>query len=422
MKHVLDILKERGLLEAVTSDEVFRLVEKPTVVYAGFDPSSSSLQVGNYVTIMALAHFQRCGHRVIALVGGATGMIGDPAGKSNERNLLSAEQVEHNLQGIRENLGRFLDFDDTRAPASIVNNNDWFQEFTFVEFLRDVGKHFRVGAMLGKESVRTRLNSESGMSFAEFSYQLLQAYDFLRLHDTSGCRLQIGGSDQWGNITAGADLIRKLREVEAYGMTFPLICDSSGQKFGKSEGNAIYLDQKRTSVYDFYQFFIRATDADVIRLLKVFTFLPLDDVAALEEALTREPEKRVAQKKLAEEVTRAVHGEAGLRIALRASDVLFGGELAGLKAEDLLKIFANVDSSEMDRDHVAGQPVVEVVTACGLCKSKGEARRLIESGGLYVNNRRISSMDARVDTASIIDERVLVLRSGKRKFFLVKVI
>jgi len=421
MNNVLDILKERGLLEDVTNPGMRERLEAPLTVYAGFDPSSSSLQAGNLVAIMALAHFQRCGHKVVALVGGATGMIGDPSGKATERSLLSAEEVAHNALGIRENLSRFLDFDSAAAPAKLVNNADWLGRFTFVDFLRDVGKHFRMGTMLGKESVRARLSSESGMSYTEFSYQLLQAYDFLHLYDTEQCLLQIGGSDQWGNITAGIDLIHKLRGVEAFGATMPLVCDSAGQKFGKSEGNAVYLDARRTSVYAFYQFFIRTQDADVIRFLKIFSFLPLEDIAELERQVREEPGKRAAQRRLAEELTRLVHGPIGLQTAQRASAVMFGESMDGLRAEDLLEVFAEVDSTELPRAQVVGASVIDVAAAAGLCKSKGEVRRLIESGGLYVNNRRMADIKAAVEPDAVIDGRLLVLRSGKKNFLLVKI-
>jgi tyrosyl-tRNA synthetase len=422
MRNVVETLKERGLFEDCTSPDLVKFVESPTAVYAGFDPTSSSLQVGNFVTIMALAHFQRCGHKVVALAGGATGMIGDPSGKASERKLLTPDQVQENLVGVRENLSRFLDFESKTAPARFVNNNDWMQRFTFVDFLRDVGKHFRMGTMLGKESVRARLESEAGMSYCEFSYQLLQAYDFLHLQETEGCRIQIGGSDQWGNITAGVDLIRKLKGVEAYGLTFPLICDSSGQKFGKSEGNAIYLDANRTSYYDFYQFFIRTEDTDVIRFLNIFTFLSLGEIEDIAREMQAAPEKRLAQKTLAEAMTRTVHGPDGLAVALRASEVLFGGGMDGLKAGDLLRIFAHVASTEMTMDALRDAPVVDVAAACGLCKSKGEARRLMAEGGLYVNNVRIADIAARITGDMLVDGRVLVLRSGKKTFHLVKVV
>jgi tyrosyl-tRNA synthetase len=421
MQNVLEILKERGLLDNVTSENVSDALKAPVTVYAGFDPSSESLQVGNFVTIMALCHFQRCGHKVIAVVGGATGMIGDPSGKTGERSLLSVEQVEHNQVGIKENLSRFLDFKHQTAPAKIVNNYDWLGQFSFVSFLRDVGKHFRMGVMLGKESVRARLESESGMSFTEFSYQMLQAYDFLKLHDDYGCTFQIGGSDQWGNITAGTDLIRKLRSVEAYGVTLPLVCDSTGQKFGKSEGNAVYLDHRKTSYYDFYQFFVRTADADAGRFLRIFTFLPLSEISQYEEQVKKEPEKREAQKRLAEEVTRMVHGEHGLRVAVRASSVLFGEAMDDLRAEDLMDIFANVPSVELPNSKIAGAGIIDVAVLSGLCKSKGEARRLVESGGLYVNNRRVDGIQSVIKPADIVDNRVVVLRSGKKTYHLLKV-
>ena len=421
MDNVIDILKERHLLDDVTSPAVADRLASPVTIYAGFDPSSDSLQAGNFVTIMALSHFQRCGHRVVALVGGATGMIGDPSGRSEERTLLDEEALARNQEGIRENLSRFLDFEHPTAPACIVNNSDWLGEYSFIAFLRDVGKHFRMGSMLGKESVRARLAGEAGMSFTEFSYQLLQAYDFLHLYSECDCTFQLGGSDQWGNITAGIDLVRKVRGAETYGVTVPLVCDSAGQKFGKSEGNAIFLDAEKTSYYDFYQFFVRTADVDAIRFLKIFTFLPIDEIAQLEESLQKEPEARTAQRRLAEEVTRCVHGEDGLAVAQQASAVLFGGALEGLSADELLGIFADVASVELGRDRVIDAKVVDVVAESGLCRSKGEARRLVENRGLYVNNCRVEDVVATVTESDVVDGRVLVLRSGKKKFHLVKV-
>ncbi len=420
MKTVLDILRERGLLEAITAPALATVVREPTVVYAGFDPSSNSLQVGNFVTIMTLAHFQRQGHPVLAIVGGATGMIGDPSGKSSERNFLSAGEVEHNLAGIRENLSRFLDFDHPAAPAQILNNNDWLRKFTVVDFLREAGRHFRMGAMLGKESVRTRLDSDTGMSYAEFSYQVLQAYDFLHLYDSRQCRLQVGGSDQWGNITAGIDLIRRLRGVETYGLTFPLISDRAGRKFGKSEGNAIYLDSRRTSPYAFYQFFMRVDDADVVRLLKVFTFLSLDEISALEKRMAQTPELRPAQRRLAEEVTRMVHGDSGLRQAQAATDALFGGALDGLSAADLDAIFADAPSVALAADEVVNRDIVSVAVAARICPGKGAARRLIDGGGFYLNNRRVDDAQSVVSPDAVIEGRMLVLRAGKKNYRLVK--
>jgi tyrosyl-tRNA synthetase len=419
---VLATLRARHLVEDTTSPALEAALERPLTVYAGFDPTSDSLQAGNYVTIMALAHFQRAGHRVIALVGGATGLIGDPSGKSTERQLLEAAQIEANLVGIRENLARFLDFDPAAAnPAIMVNNHDWFKDFTFIDLLRDVGRFFRMGVMLSKESVRRRMETADGMSFTEFCYQVLQGYDFLHLYRNYGCTLQIGGSDQWGNITAGTELVRRVCGVEAFGLTFPLVCDSAGRKFGKSEGNAIYLDARRTSYYDFYQFFLRTADADAIRYLEIFTFLPAERIAALAETLRAAPERREAQQVLAEEVTRAVHGESGLAVAQRATGVLFGGSLDGLAAADLQRIFANVPSATLPSGQVLGQPVFEVAAAAGMTASKGEARRLAAQGGLSLNNRRVAGPERLFTAEDLIEGRLAVLRGGKRNFFLLKV-
>lgn len=422
MDNVLNILAQRGLLEDQTSPAVAGVLDKPCVVYAGFDPTKASLQVGNVVTIMTLAHFQRLGHRVIALVGGATGMIGDPSFREGERSLLGEEEVRRNAEGIRENLSRFLDFDHPSAPARILNNHDWLSRFSYLEFLRDVGKHFRMGSMLGRESVRARLESEAGLSYTEFSYQLLQAYDFLRLFDDVQCVIQVGGSDQWGNITAGVELVRRLRSTEVFGITTPLICDSAGQKFGKSEGNAIYLDAAKTSVYDFYQYFVRSQDADVIRYLKVFTFLTFDEIAELEAKVSQAPEERAAQKRLAEIMTEAVHGAAGLETARRASSVMYGESMEGLDAVVLLDIFSDVPSTELSRDHVEGAMFADIAESSGLCSSKSAARRLIEEGGLYINNRRVGDIAAKVGAADIVDGRLLVLRQGKKHFHLVRVV
>lgn len=422
MENIIQVLRDRGLLEDVTSPDVEKVVEAPITVYAGFDPSSDSLQVGNFVTIMGLSHFQRCGHKVIAVVGGATGMIGDPSGKSAERQLLTPAQVEKNLVGIRENLSRFLDFDHPSAPAAIVNNHDWFSDFTFIDFLRDVGKHFRMGSMLSKDSVRSRLDSENGMSFTEFSYQLLQGYDFLRLLDDRGCTFQLGGSDQWGNITAGTDLIHKLRDERAYGVTMPLVCDSAGQKFGKSAGNAIYLDASKTSYFDFYQFFVRTADADAIRFLRIFTFLTLEEIEEYATKLAENPGKREAQIRLAEEMTRRVHGEEGLAIAKRSTAVLYGEAMDGLKVDELLAVFADVPSTELSREQVYGQPVINVAADAGLCKSRGEARRLAQGGGLSLNNKRVAGFDQQVTDNDVIEGSLLVLRSGKKRNHIVRVV
>ena len=418
---VLDSFKERYLFEAATSPEVEKALEKPMTVYAGFDPTNDSLQAGNFVTIMALSRLQKAGHRVIALVGGATGLIGDPSGKSVERKMLTVEQVSHNVECIKENLSRFLKFDDPVNPAILVNNYDWYKNVSAISFLRDICVNFRVPQMLAKESVKKRLEAtDGGMTFTEFSYQILQGYDFLHLYDTYHCTLEIGGADQWGNITAGTDLVHRLRGAEVYGLTFPLVCDSTGKKFGKSEGNAVFLDAKKTSYYDFYQFFMRAMDADVIRYLKIFTFLPMERIAELEQSLKTAPEKHEAQAALAEEMTRMVHGEKGLSVAKAATSALFGGSLEGLGAADLESIFANVKSATLPREQVIGRPLIDVLAAAKMFASKGEGRRMLQQGGVSVNNVKVTGLDRALGAADLVEGRLAVLRSGKKNFFLLK--
>ncbi len=419
-----EFLKSRHLVETSTTDEatMAKLLEKPLTLYVGFDPTASCLQAGNYVAIQTLAQFQRAGHRVIALVGGATGMIGDPSGRSTERNFLSEEQLQKNLEGIKENLSRFLDFNHPTNPAILVNNYDWYKDYTLLPFLREVGTLFRMKPMLAKDSVQKRLNAETNsMTFTEFCYQILQGYDFYYLYKHYGCTLQVGGADQWGNITAGTDLIHRLvPEAEVNGLTIPLVCDANGQKFGKSAGNAIFLNADRTSVYAFYQFFLRTLDADAIRYLRIFTFLDEARIAELETSLKEHPEQREAQRVLAEELTRAVHGEAGLESARKASAVLFGGSLEGLTAADLEGIAADVPSAELPASAVVGQPVIDVAVAAGFLKSKGEARRLVQGGGLSLNNVKVTDPAAIVAAEAPVEGKVLLLRQGKKNYFLLK--
>ena len=417
---LLDELEKRGLVEAVTDPGIAAALEKPATVYCGFDPSARSLQAGNLVSIMVLRRFQLAGHRVIALVGGATGLIGDPSGKSAERNMLTVEQVEENKKGIRENLSRILDFDGPN-PAVMVDNYDWYKGTSAIEFLRDIAVNFRVPQMLAKESVKKRLEaSEGALTFTEFSYQILQGNDFLHLHDNFGCTLEVGGADQWGNITAGTDLVRRMRGKSVFGLTFPLLLDSSGRKFGKSEGNALFLDKTMTSEYDWYQYFLRSADADVIRYLKVFSMRPLEEIAELEERMKADPAARIPQKALAEELTRLVHGEAGLKTALGATDALFGGDTSGKSAEELETIFKDVRSAELDGADVIGKPVFAVAAAAGMFKSNGEARRMTAQGGLSLNGAKID--DKRVfGTGDFAGGRVAVLRQGKKNNFLLKI-
>ena len=413
-------LQARGLVQATTDPEIGKMLERPQTIYCGFDPSANSLQAGNLVSIMMLRRLQLAGHKIIALVGGATGLIGDPSGKSAERNMLTLEQVAENKKGIRENLSRILDFDGPNA-AIMVDNYDWYSGLSAIAFLRDVAINFRVPQMLAKESVKKRLEaSEGALTFTEFSYQILQGNDFLHLYDTYGCTMEVGGADQWGNITAGTDIVHKMRGKTVYGLTFPLLLDGSGKKFGKSEGNAMFMSAERTSVYDWYQFFLRSADADVIRYLKVFSLKPLEEIAKLEAEMKAHPEARIPQKALAEELTVMVHGETGLKTALGATQTLFGGDVTGKSAEELETIFKDVKSATLDKAELVGKPVFAVAAAAGMFKSNGEARRMAQQGGLSLNGAKAD--DKRIlEAADFVDGRVAVLRSGKKNFFLLKV-
>ena len=420
---LIEELRARGLVEALTDSEIEKALEKPITVYCGFDPSARSLQAGNLVSIMVLRRFQQAGHKVIALVGGATGLIGDPSGKSAERNMLTVEQVAENKRGIRENLSRILDFDGPNA-AIMVDNYDWYKATSAIEFLRDIAINFRVPQMLAKESVKKRLEaSEGALTFTEFSYQILQGNDFLHLFDNYGCQLEIGGADQWGNITAGTDLVHRMRGKTAYGLTFPLLLDSAGRKFGKSEGNALFMNGEMTSVFDWYQYFLRSADEDAIRYLKVFSMKSLEEIAELEAKMKENPEARIPQKALAEELTYLVHGEEGLKKAQEATAALFGAknsDNASKSAEELERIFANVPSAEMAKDEILGKSVFAVAAAAGMFKSNGEARRMAVQGGLSLNDAKID--DKRVFAEDdIVDGKVVLLRSGKRNYFLLKI-
>jgi len=405
------------------SEGTRELLEKEKIaVYIGFAPTAPSLHVGSLLPIMALVHMQRYGHQPIAVAGGGTGMIGDPSGKSQERPILSREEIEHNLEGIRAQLMRFLDFDRPKNPALLVNNADWLLPLNLIEFLRDIGKHFTVNYMLTKESVRRRLQQDSGISFTEFSYMLLQSYDFLTLYDSYNCVMQMGGSDQWGNITAGIDLIRKVRGARAYGLVLPLVTNAAGTKFGKTEAGAVWLDPKRTSPYRFYQFWINTDDRDVIQYLKYFTLLGKEEIAELERSVAEEPEKRLAQRTLAREVTRMVHGEEALAKAEKASQVLFGGDITGLSADDLRDILRDVPHAVIPAAEVGGDgmALVDLMVRVGAASSKSEARRLIKSGGVYIANKRVTDTLQRVKAADFVDGEVLVLRRGQKNYYLVQ--
>ncbi len=416
-------LEWRGFLHSHTTGVRERLASGRLTGYIGFDPTAASLHVGSLLPIMGLVHFQRAGHRPIAIAGGGTGMIGDPSGKAQERKLLTLEEIEANLEGIKGQLSHFLDFDAKENPAILVNNAEWLTKLTMMQFLRDIGKNFSVNEMMAKDSVRSRLEQEQGMSFTEFSYSLLQAYDFLELYDRHGCTLQMGGSDQWGNIVAGVDLIRRLRGGEAHGIVFPLITTASGVKFGKTESGTVWLDPAKTSPYRFYQFWYNTDDRDVLQYLKFFTHISREEWQEMNLAVATAPEKRQAQTMLAEQVTRRLHGDAALAQALRASAILFGGAFDGISASELLDIFADVPSVGVAKTRFSGNglSLLDLLVEARVVNSKGEARRAIQGGGIYVNNQRVSEADRSVTLSDAKEGKFIILRKGAKSYFLVKV-
>jgi tyrosyl-tRNA synthetase len=420
---LLSDLAWRGLVNQSTHPEQLGpwLAGGRRTLYCGFDPTSDSLHVGSLLPVMLLRRFQKAGHKPIPLVGGATGMIGDPSGKSEERNLLSVEQLQKNVAGIEKQLRGLLNFEGENG-AVLLNNFEWMKGFSYLEFLRDVGKHFPVNAMLAKDSVKGRIDREAGISYTEFSYMLLQAYDFVHLNRQHGCELQIGGSDQWGNITAGTDLARRMYGVQLYGMTCPLLLKSDGTKMGKTEKGAIYLAPERTSPYAFYQYWINVADADCGGCLRFLTELSHEEIEALDKSRTEQPHLRESQKRLAEELTRLIHGESGLAAARKATDVFFGAEIENLTDAQLGDIFADVPSKSLPRDRLSGDglPLAEAFVETGLAKSKGEARRTIEQGGAYVNNRQRTDVNTKLAAADLASETVMVLRSGKKKYALLR--
>jgi tyrosyl-tRNA synthetase len=424
-------LLERGLSYQQTDeaglDLALRAAATPITLYVGFDPSADSLHAGNLLGLLILRRFQLAGHRAIALMGGATGMIGDPSGKTRERLLLDEERLRHNINGIAKAARRVLAFDGPN-PALLVNNYDWFKDVNVLWFLREVGKHFTVNHMVAKESVRVRLEDrEHGISYTEFSYMLLQAYDFYRLYRDHGCTLQVGGSDQWGNITAGIELTRRKEAADAqaapklFGLTHPLVTKSDGTKFGKSEQGSIWLDPAKTSPYRFYQFFLQTADADVLTYLNYFTFMPSAQRAALAESLRREPEKRAAQHALSNELTRLVHGEDGLGRAEKASQALFGASIRELDEAALLEVMADAPSTQKQRSVLdSGYAIVDALVDSGLCASKGAARRDLSAGGIYVNNERVSDANALLVASELIAGGHMVLRKGKKTHHLLR--
>ncbi|MHB8127107.1 MAG: tyrosine--tRNA ligase [Desulfitobacteriaceae bacterium] len=418
--NILDDLKNRGLLYQNTNEEALRnrMTKGPITLYCGFDPTADSLHIGSLLPILVLKRFQLAGHISIALVGGGTGLIGDPSGKASERTLNPKETVDHWSLKIRKQLARFLDFETSINPAVIVNNYDWLGSLQVIEFLRDIGKNFPLSIMLAKDSVESRLSK--GISFTEFSYMILQSYDFLKLNELFNCELQIGGSDQWGNITAGIDLIRRITingDKEIHGLTIPLVTKSDGTKFGKTESGTIWLDADKTSPYKFYQFWLNTDDRDVIKYLYYFTFIPIEEIVELAEQLVKEPEKRNAQRTLARQVTTLVHGQNTMQRAEKISQALFTGELTKLSAEEIEEGLSDVPSTNVEDDQIS---LVELLVLIGAVSSKRQSRESIQSGAIYINDIRCKDIEATVPQLERLAGKYLIVRRGKKNYYLIK--
>ena len=423
---IIEELEWRGLVSDCTDQEALtqRLAKGTVTLYCGFDPTADSLHVGNLVPLLALRRFQQFGHKPIIVAGGATGSIGDPSGKSAERQLLTHEQLKANIEGVKKQLAGFLEFDGEANAALLVDNADWTAPLSFLDVLRDVGKHFKVNAMVAKESVRARMEDRDvGISYTEFSYMILQALDFHHLCVQHECELQIGGSDQWGNITAGIDLIHRRQNRQAFGLTLPLITNADGSKFGKTEAGAVWLDVARTSIYQFYQYWVRVDDRDVVRYLNFFTFLHRDDVEALARQHSEQPQARIAHKALAKEVTALAHGEAAANEAIRASEILFGGELDGITEATFQEIAGEVPTHEIKLDRFGGEGLwlPELLHEAGLAQSRGQARKDVKGGGVYVNNRRTDDEQHKLQSGDLLFGKYLLLRRGKRNYAVVLV-
>ena len=430
MKNFVEEIKWRGMLAQIMPGTEELLQKEMVTAYLGTDPTADSLHIGHLCGIMMLRHLQSCGHKPIILVGGATGMIGDPSGKSQERNLLDDATLYHNQECIKAQVAKFLDFDDKRTNAAeMVNNYDWMKDFTFLEFVRKVGKHITVNYMMAKDSVQQRLNgtARDGLSFTEFTYQLLQGYDFLHLYQTKGCKMQLGGNDQWGNMTTGTELIRRTlgSDAEAYALTCPLITKADGKKFGKTESGNIWLDPKRTTPYKFYQFWLNVSDDDAEKYIKIFTSLEKVVIDALIEEHRQDAGRRILQRRLAEEVTMMVHSRDALDMAIEASNILFGKStkesLLKLDEQTLLDIFEGVPQFDITRDAL-GQPAVELLTTvASVFTSKGEMRKLVQGGGVSINKEKLTAFDKPITTADLIDGKFLLVQRGKKNYYLLTV-
>lgn len=417
--NVLDVLEERGFIESTTSDQLNKILSEPVRLYIGFDPTAYSLHIGNLVGIIALGWFQKFGHQGVALVGGATGFIGDPTGKSAERPLLTEEEILKNSEGIQKDLQKILSHTSDK-PIEFVNNIDWFKGFGALDFLREVAGSFRMGPLLSRETVRERLKTQEGMSVKEFCYPLIQGYDFLKLNQEHQVSLQIGGSDQWTNITAGIELVRKKQQKEVYGLTFPLLLKSDGKKFGKSEGGAVWLSKDKLSVYDFYQYFIRVADEDVITLLKRLTYLEMSEIQTLENSMkAKDYVPNTVQKILAAEVTKIVHGQQELETALKVTEGMKPGSKTELDLALLKKMAEEIPSKTLRSSAMIGQKVIDLLASSQILPSKGEVRRMLQSGGIYLNNLRIEDEQKVINTEDLIEGECLLFAIGKKKKVLI---
>ena len=425
MKNLIAELQWRGMVQDIMPGTEEQLNKEMTTGYIGFDPTADSLHIGNLVPIILLIHLQKCGHKPIALVGGATGMVGDPSGKSEERNLLSEETLNHNIACVKKQLEKFLDFKSGEANAAeMANNYDWFKDFTFLNFIRDVGKHITVNYMMSKDSVKKRLEGDNGMSFTEFTYQLVQGYDFYYLHKNKNCKLQMGGSDQWGNIVSGTELIRRKSGGEGFAFTCPLITKADGGKFGKSEKGNVWLDAKKTPPYQFYQFWLNAADADAEKYIKIFTFLPKEEVDALLAAQKGNEHQRLLQKKLAEEVTCFVHSKEDYDFAVNASQILFNNDTAEilkqLNEEQLLQVLDGVPTVNIAKNVLDnGIDIVSFLADTKIFPSKGEARKMVQGGGVSINKIKVDAIEHSVQTASLLNSKYLLVQKGKKNYYLV---
>lgn len=426
--NLIEELRWRGMIQDIMPGTEEQLLKEMTTAYIGFDPTADSLHIGSLVPILLLVHLQKAGHKPVALVGGATGMVGDPSGKSEERNLLSEDVLQRNVAGVKKQLEQYLDFDAAKPNAAeMANNYDWFKDFSFLNFIRDIGKHITVNYMMAKDSVKKRLEGETGMSFTEFTYQLVQGYDFYYLYKNKNCKLQMGGSDQWGNIVTGTELIRRKAGGEAFAFTCPLITKADGSKFGKSEKGNVWLDLQKTSPYKFYQFWLNTTDADAARYLKIFTFLNEDEVTRVIESHSGNENQRILQKRLAEEVTAFVHGKENFIKAVRATELLFSKDtlqiIASLSAEELDAALTGVPAVEVSKDHIVtnSPDIVTFLADTSIFPSKGEARKMVQAGGISFNKQKVTDVSKKIEVSMFINEKYLFVQKGKTNYYLIKV-